>query len=43
MCYTPDDIAEGREIRMKLSDADVTKHIETRADHLAGKKLGIVG
>ncbi len=41
--YTQDDIGKGREIRMKLSDADVMKDIEAAADHLAGKKLGIVG
>jgi carboxymethylenebutenolidase len=41
--YTQADIDKGREIRMKLSDADVMKDIEAAADHLAGKKLGIVG
>jgi carboxymethylenebutenolidase len=41
--YTQDDISQGREIRMKLSDADVMKDIEAAAAHLAGKKLGIVG
>ena len=41
--YTQDDIAKGREVRMKLSDADLMKDIEAAADHLAGKKLGIVG
>ncbi|MDR3534771.1 MAG: dienelactone hydrolase family protein [Rhodopila sp.] len=41
--YTPDDIGKGREYRMKLSDADVMKDIEAAANHLAGKKLGIVG
>jgi carboxymethylenebutenolidase len=41
--YTPDDIGRGREIRMKLNDADVMKDIDAAADHLAGKKLGIVG
>src|SRR3984885_13376206 len=41
--YTQDDIDKGREIRMKLSDADVMKDIEAAADHLAGRKLGIVG
>ena len=41
--YTQDDIAKGRDVRMKLSDADLMKDIEAAADHLAGKKLGIVG
>jgi carboxymethylenebutenolidase len=43
LAYTPDDIGKGREIRMKLSDADVMKDVEAAASHLAGKKLGIVG
>src|SRR6195952_805105 len=41
--YTQGDIDAGRELRMKLSDADVMKDIEAAADHLAGKKLAIVG
>jgi carboxymethylenebutenolidase len=41
--YTPDDIAKGRDVRMKLSDADLMKDIEAAAAHLSGKKLGIVG
>jgi carboxymethylenebutenolidase len=41
--YTQGDIDKGREIRMKLSDADVMKDIEAAADHLTGKRLGIVG
>ena len=41
--YTQDDIDKGREYRMKLSDADVIKDIEAAANHLAGRKLGIVG
>jgi carboxymethylenebutenolidase len=41
--YTQDDIGKGREIRMKLNDADVMKDVEAAANHLAGKKLGIVG
>jgi carboxymethylenebutenolidase len=41
--YTQADIDKGRELRMKLSDAEVIKDIEAAADHLAGKKLGIVG
>jgi carboxymethylenebutenolidase len=41
--YTQEDVGKGREIRMKLSDADVMKDVEAAAAHLAGKKLGIVG
>src|SRR6201747_904427 len=41
--YTPDDIAKGRDVRMKLSDADLMKDIEAAANHLSGKQLGIVG
>jgi carboxymethylenebutenolidase len=41
--YTQADIDKGREIRMKLSDADLMKDIEAAAGRLAGKKLGIVG
>ena len=41
--YTQDDIAKGRDVRMKLSDADLMKDIEAAANHLSGKKLGIVG
>jgi len=41
--YTPDDIAKGRDYRMKLSDAEVMKDIEAAADAMSGKKLGIVG
>ncbi len=41
--YTPDDIAKGRDVRMKLNDAQLMLDIEAAADHLAGKKLGIVG
>ena len=41
--YTQDDIGKGRELRMKLSDPQVMLDIEASADHLAGKKLGIVG
>jgi carboxymethylenebutenolidase len=41
--YSPDDIAKGRDVRMKLSDADLMKDIEAAANHLSGKKLGIVG
>jgi hypothetical protein len=36
-------LAHRRDFRMKLSDADVMKDIEAAADHLGGKKLGIVG
>ena len=41
--YTADDIAKGRDFRMKLSDAQVMLDVEAAAKHLAGKKLGIVG
>ncbi len=41
--YTADDVAKGRDYRMKLSDAQVMADIEASANHLAGKKLGIVG
>lgn len=41
--YTPDDISKGREVRMKLNDAQVMADVEAAAAHLAGKKLGIVG
>ena len=41
--YTQEDIGAGRELRMKLDDAKVMADVEAAADHLAGKKLGIVG
>ena len=41
--YTEADIDKGREFRMKLSDVDLLKDIDAAADHLAGKKLAIVG
>lgn len=41
--YTQDDIGKGREFRMKLSDPQVMLDVEAAANHLAGKKLGIVG
>ena len=41
--YAQDDVGQGRDIRMKLSDPDVMKDIEAAAAHLQGKKLGIVG
>jgi carboxymethylenebutenolidase len=41
--YTPDDIAKGRDYRMKLNDAQVMADVEAAAKHLAGKKLAIVG
>lgn len=41
--YTPDDIAKGRDVRMKLDDAKVMLDVEAAAAHLKGKKLGIVG
>lgn len=41
--YSQEDVGKGREIRMKLSDADVMKDVEAAAVYLAGKTLGIVG
>jgi carboxymethylenebutenolidase len=41
--YTPDDIAKGRDYRMKLTEAKVMEDIEAAAAHLGAKKLGIVG
>jgi carboxymethylenebutenolidase len=41
--YTQDDIAKGRDYRMKLSDAQVMADVEAAAAHLSGKKLAIVG
>ena len=41
--YTQDDIAKGREYRMKLTDAQVMADVDAAAKHLQGKKLGIVG
>lgn len=41
--YTPDDIAKGRDYRMKLDDAKLMQDVEAAANHLGGKKLGIVG
>jgi carboxymethylenebutenolidase len=41
--YTQDDIGAGRDLRMKLNDAQVVTDVEAAANQLAGKKLGIVG
>jgi carboxymethylenebutenolidase len=41
--YTQDDVAAGRDYRMKLTDAGVIADVQAAAAHLAGKKLGIVG
>jgi carboxymethylenebutenolidase len=41
--YTQDDISAGRDLRMKLQDSAVMADVEAAANHLAGKKLGIVG
>ena len=41
--YTPDDIAKGRDYRMKLSDPQVIADIEAAAAWLGGRKRGIVG
>jgi carboxymethylenebutenolidase len=41
--YTQDDISAGRDLRMKLQDSAVMADVEAAANHLAGKKLGVVG
>jgi carboxymethylenebutenolidase len=41
--YTQDDIAKGRDVRMKLNDTQLMQDVEAAATHLTGKKLGIVG
>ena len=41
--YTPDDIAKGRDYRMKLNDAQVMADVEAAAAYLGAKKLAIVG
>jgi carboxymethylenebutenolidase len=41
--YTADDIAQGRDYRMKLKDSDVVADVEAAAAHLGARKLGIVG
>lgn len=41
--YTPDDIAKGRDYRMKLNDAQVMQDVEAAAAYLGARKLGIVG
>jgi carboxymethylenebutenolidase len=41
--YTPDDIAKGRDYRMKLTDAQVMADVEAAAAYLGAKQLGIVG
>jgi carboxymethylenebutenolidase len=41
--YTQDDIGKGRELRMKLNDAQVMQDVEAAANYLSGKKLAIVG
>jgi carboxymethylenebutenolidase len=41
--YTADDIAKGRDYRMKLDDAKVIADVEAAAAQLGTKKLGIVG
>jgi carboxymethylenebutenolidase len=41
--YTQDDVGKGRELRMKLNDAEVMADVEAAAAYLSGKKLGIVG
>jgi carboxymethylenebutenolidase len=41
--YTPDDIGAGRDLRMKLNDAQVMSDVEAAASQLGARKLGIVG
>ena len=41
--YTAEDIARGRDVRMKLDDAKVMLDVDAAAAHLGGKKVGIVG
>ena len=41
--YTADDIAKGRDVRMKLDDSKLMLDVEAAVAHLAGKKLAIVG
>ena len=41
--YTQEDIAKGREYRMKLVDAQVMADVEAAAKHLEGKRRGVVG
>jgi carboxymethylenebutenolidase len=41
--YTQDDIAKGRDVRMKLDDAKLMLDVEAAAAHLKPRKLGIVG
>ena len=41
--YTQEDIGKGRDVRMKLNDAQLMLDVEAAAKHLGGKKLGVVG
>jgi len=41
--YTPEDIAKGRDVRMKLNDAQLMQDVDAAANYLSGKKIGIVG
>jgi carboxymethylenebutenolidase len=41
--YTPEDIAKGRDVRMKLDDKQLMLDVEAATAHLKGKKLAIVG
>ena len=41
--YSADDIATGRDVRMKLDDGKLMLDVEAAAAHLSGKKLGVVG
>jgi carboxymethylenebutenolidase len=41
--YGPEDIARGRDLRAKVSDAAVLADIEAAAGALGGRRLGIIG
>lgn len=41
--YGPDDVAQGRELRGHIADADVMKDVEAAANALGARTLGIVG
>ena len=41
--YTAEDIAKGRDVRMKLDDKQLMLDVDAAAAQLKGKKVGIVG
>jgi carboxymethylenebutenolidase len=41
--YTPEDIAQGRDLRSKIADKDVMVDIDAAASALGSRPLGIVG